>query len=78
MRIKRFTVIFVSAFLTFSPLLYKEAQTEERDDIKKDMQELRQQMENMQKKLEELEEKNRILEEESKKQKEENKELCRV
>lgn len=71
MRIKRFTVIFVSAFLTFSPLLYKEAQTEERDDIKKDMQELRQQMENMQKKLEELEEKNRILEEESKKQKEE-------
>jgi hypothetical protein len=71
MRINRFTVIFVSAFLTFSPILYKGAQTEERDDIKKEMQELRQQMENMQKKLEELEEKNRMLEEESKKQKEE-------
>jgi len=71
MRIKMFIVAFISAFLTFSPILYKEAQSEERDDIKKEMQELRRQMENMQKKLDELEEKNRILEEEAKKQKEE-------
>lgn len=71
MRIKSFISVYFFALLIFSPALYKEAQSEERDDIKKEMQELRQQMENMQKKLEELEGKNRMLEEEAQKQKEE-------
>src|SRR3972149_10420671 len=69
--INRRFIIFVFAFLLFSPGVHKEVWGDEKDDIKKQMQELRQQMESMQKKLEELEEKNGILEEESKKQKEE-------
>ncbi len=71
MSAKRFTMMFLSVFLTFAPILYKDAWCDERDDIKKQMQELKLQMESMQKKLGELEEKNRILEEETKKQKEE-------
>ena len=61
--INRRFIIFVFAFLLFSPGVHKEVWGDEKDDIKKQMQELRQQMESMQKKLEELEEKNRILEE---------------
>jgi len=57
--------------LFFSPSVYKEVWGDEKDDIKKQMQELRQQMESMQKKLQELEERNKKLEEEAKKQKEE-------
>ena len=69
--INRRFIIFVFAFLLFSPGVHTEVWGDEKDDIKKQMQELRQQMEQMQKKLEELEEKNKKLEEETKKQKEE-------
>jgi len=69
--INRRIILFVFAFLFFSPSVYKEVRGDEKDDVKKQMQELRQQMEQMQKKLEELEEKNKKLEEETKKQKEE-------
>ncbi|HWP93691.1 MAG TPA: hypothetical protein VNN20_15985 [Thermodesulfobacteriota bacterium] len=71
MRINRFIALFFFGMFLFPLIIQKEAWGEERDDIKKQMQELRQQMEAMQKKLEELEEKNRMLEEEAKKQKEE-------
>lgn len=69
--INRHIILFVFAFLFFSPSVYKEVWGDESDDIKKQMQELKQQMESMQKKLQELEEKNRKLEEEAQKQKEE-------
>src|SRR3989337_1672750 len=69
--INRRIILFVFAFLFFSPSVYKEVWGDESDDIKKQMQELRQQMESMQKKLQELEERNKKLEEEAKKQKEE-------
>jgi len=67
----RHIILFVFAFLFFSPSVYKEVWGDEKDDIKKQMQELRQQMDSMQKKLQELEEKNKKLEEEAQKQKEE-------
>jgi hypothetical protein len=60
--------------LFFSPSMCKEAWSEEKDEVKKEIQELRQQMETMQKKLDELEQKNKELEEESKKQREKQKE----
>src|SRR3972149_5860468 len=69
--INRHIILFVFAFLFFSPSVYKEVWGDEKDDIKKQMQELRQQMDSMQKKLQELEEKNKKLEEEAQKQKEE-------
>ncbi len=69
--INRRFIIFVFAFLLFSPGVHTEVWGDDKDDVKKQMQELRQQMEQMQKKLEELEEKNKKLEEETKKQKEE-------
>ena len=69
--INRHIILFVFAFLFFSPSVYREVWGDEKDDIKKQMQELRQQMDSMQKKLQELEEKNKKLEEEPQKQKEE-------
>lgn len=71
MRIKRFVAIFFPTFLVFSLIIYKEVRGEEKEDIKKQIQELRQQMEIMQRKLDELEEKNKKLEEEAQRQKEE-------
>lgn len=71
MSINRLITPFFLALLIFSSIIHKEAWSDERDDIKKEMQELRQQMDIMQKKLEQLEEKNKMLEEEAKKQKEE-------
>src|SRR3990172_10763032 len=69
--INRRFIIFVFAFLLFSPGVHTEVWGDDKDDVKKQMQELRQQMESMQKKLQELEERNKKLEEEAKKQKEE-------
>jgi hypothetical protein len=69
--INRRIIAFVFAFLLFSPGMYREVWGEEKDDIKKQMQELRQQMEGMQKKLQELEDKNKELEQKAKEQKEE-------
>lgn len=71
MQINRRLTVFVFVVLLFSPVSYKQALGQERDEIKQQMQELRQQMEAMQKKLEELEEKNRMLEEGAQRQKEE-------
>lgn len=65
------TIVILVFSLFFSPSMCREAWSDEREDIKKEIQELQEQMQTMQKKLEELEQKNKELEDEAKKQKEE-------